>query len=112
MTRRHRFIAAAAAAAAVLALAAGVALAAGTDDDPGEQDMPITGPALDQASRVALDHVGQGRVTETEVGDEDSYYEIEVTLDDGSQVDVQLDEDLNVVSSEADREDGRDDDGD
>lgn len=112
MTRRRRFFAAGLAAVAVLALAAGVALAAGTDDDSGEQDTPITGPVLDQASRVALDHVGQGRVTETEVGDEDSYYEIEVTLDDGSQVDVQLDEDLDVVSSEPDREDRQDDDAD
>jgi hypothetical protein len=41
-------------------------------------------------------------VTETEVGDEESYYEVEVTLDDGSQVDVQLDENVNVVGSSAD----------
>ena len=33
-------------------------------------------------------------MTGTEVGDEESYYEIEVTLDDGRQVDVQLDESL------------------
>ena len=36
-------------------------------------------------------------MTESEVGDEESYYEVEVTLDDGSQVDVQLDENFNVV---------------
>ena len=41
-------------------------------------------------------------VTDTEVGDEDSYYEVEVTLDDGSQVDVQLDEGFNVVGGETD----------
>ena len=41
-------------------------------------------------------------MTETEVEDEESYYEVEVTLDDGRQVDVQLDEDFNVVGSEAD----------
>ncbi len=29
-------------------------------------------------------------VTGTEVGDEESYYEVEVTKADGSQVDVQL----------------------
>ncbi len=53
---------------------------------------------------------GGGTVTGIEVGDEESYYEVEVTLDDGSQVDVQLDEQLNVVSSEADGEhDGSDD---
>jgi len=36
-------------------------------------------------------------VTDTEVGDEDSYYEVEVTLGDGSQVDVQLDKAFKVV---------------
>ena len=51
-----------------------------------------------------------GRVTETEVGDEDSYYEVEVTLDDGSQVDVQLGRDFDVVGSSADVEDAGADD--
>jgi hypothetical protein len=41
-------------------------------------------------------------VTGTEVGDEESYYEVEVTLDDGTQVDVQLDKGFRVVGSEAD----------
>jgi uncharacterized membrane protein YkoI len=71
-------------------------------DDPAEDaaesaDVPITGAALDQASAAALDYLGGGRVTATEVGDEESYYEVEVTLDDGRQVDVQLDEDFTVV---------------
>ena len=44
------------------------------------------------------------KVTETEEGDEESYYEVELTLDDGSQVDVQLDRDLNVVGQSADSE--------
>jgi hypothetical protein len=43
-------------------------------------------------------------VTGTEVGDEDSYYEVEVTREDGSQVDVQLDRDFVVVGSDADSE--------
>jgi len=47
-------------------------------------------------------------VTGTEVGDEESYYEVEVTLDGGGQVDVQLDEGFNVVGDEAD---GADDEG-
>jgi hypothetical protein len=76
-------------------------------DDADETDTAITGPDLERASRVALDHMGEGRVTGTEVGDEESYYEIEVTLDDDSQVDVQLDEAFNVVSSDPDgRNDG------
>ena len=52
---------------------------------------------------AALEHIGGGRVTGTEVGDEESYYEVEVTTDDGSQVDVQLDESFNVVGSEKDQ---------
>ena len=70
--------------------------------DRSEVDTPIGGTALDQASAAALQHTGQGQVTETEVGDEESYYEVQVTLDDGSQVDVQLDRGFNVVGSEAD----------
>lgn len=43
-------------------------------------------------------------MTGTEVGDEESYYEVEVTRDDGSQVDVQLDENFVVVGSSTDVE--------
>ena len=78
-------------------------MATGGDDDATEK--PIEGSALEQASDAALAHTGEGSVTETEVGDEESYYEVEVTLDDGSQVDVQLDRDFAVVGDEADSED-------
>ena len=91
----------------IAALAVGgvaIAGAAGGDDDGS--DRPISGAALDRASAAALDHTGGGRVTETEVGDEEGYYEVEVTRDDGSQVDVQLDRDFTVVGSKADHEDG------
>jgi len=87
--------------AAVIALAAGgtgIAVASGVGDDT---EAPITGPALEKASTAALSHTGEGRVTDTEVGDEDSYYEVEVTMDDGQEVDVQLDRDFNVVGAEA-----------
>jgi uncharacterized membrane protein YkoI len=70
---------------------------------------PSPGDALTKASAAALAHTGGGEVTETEVGDEESKYEVEVTLDNGSQVDVQLDENFNVVGSEGD-DDGSDDD--
>ena len=91
-------------ATAVVALVVGVVgvAAASSSDDDTEQ--PITGVELDQASEAAIAHMGGGTVTETEVGDEESYYEVEVTLDDGSQVDVQLDENFAVVGSEADDE--------
>ena len=97
---------------AVAALAAGGAAIAtasgGGDDDKSEQ--AISGGALDQASRAALAHTGGGEVTDTEVGDEESYYEVEVTKSDGSQVDVQLDRDFKVVGAEGDSdktEDGK-----
>jgi len=77
----------------------GMAVATGLDDET-----PITGVALEKASEAALDHTGGGRVSGTEVGDEESYYEVEVTLDGGGQVDVQLDADFNVVGDEADDE--------
>jgi hypothetical protein len=92
---------------AIAAAGVGTAVGASSNDD---REPPITGEALDTASRAALEHTGGGRVTETEVGDEDSYYEVEVTLDDGSQVDVQLDENFAVVSSSADHEEDGDDD--
>ena len=57
-------------------------------------------PTWRKASAAALAYTGEGQVTGTEVGDEESYYEIEVTLDDGRQVDVQLDESFAVVGTE------------
>jgi hypothetical protein len=89
---------------AVLVLGgAGIAVATGDDDTP------IRGDVLDRAGAAALDHTGGGRVTETEVGDEESYYEVEVTRADGSQVDVQLDRGFDVVGAEGD-DDGAGDD--
>ena len=63
---------------------------------------PITGSALDNATTAALEHTGGGTVTGTEVGDEESYYEVEVTLDDGTQIDVQLDKRFHVVGDARD----------
>lgn len=77
--------------------AGGVAIAGSGDDD--SSDSPIPSPALEKAEDAALAETGGGQVTETEVGDEESYYEVEVTLDNGDQVDVQLDEDFTVVGS-------------
>jgi uncharacterized membrane protein YkoI len=106
MQRRTKIAIAAAAVSAIALGGAGWAVAGGADDDATET--PITGAALDRASAAALDHTGEGRVTGTEVGDEDSYYEVEVTLDDGTQVDVQLDEAFRVVSDDADSDTSED----
>jgi uncharacterized membrane protein YkoI len=97
------------AAAAVLTLGIGTAVAAqqgqedeapGRDDDAAEQ--PITGSSLEKASEAALDHAGGGEVTGTEVGDEEGYYEVEITRQNGSQVDVHLDRGFDVLGTEGD----------
>ena len=85
---------------------AAIAGATGGGGDRGEKETPITGGALERASQAALKSTGGGKVTETEQGDEESYYEVEVTKADGSQVDVQLDKAFNVVGSKVDHEDG------
>lgn len=92
------------AAVALLAGGGGVALAAGGDDD-----VAITGDALQQASDAALAHLGEGEVSDTEVGDEEGFYEVEVTLDDGSEVDVHLDEEFTVLGDERDGDESDDD---
>jgi uncharacterized membrane protein YkoI len=88
---------------------AAIAGAVGGGDDDGSEK-PITGDALDKASAAALDRTGGGRVTATDVGDEEGYYEVEVTREDGSQVDVHLDRDFKVLSAPADddRSEGED----
>jgi len=100
--RHKRYLAISTVVVAGLGVGGGIAVAGAADDDA---ELPMRGEELERASRAALAHVGGGRVTETEVGDEDSYYEVEVTLDDGRQVDVQLDRAFRVVGSEADVED-------
>ena len=90
--------------AAVAVLAVGgtaIAGAAGGGDDDGA-DKAISGQSLDRASAAALAETGGGEVTETEVGDEEGAYEVEVTRADGSQVDVHLNKDFKVLGSVAD----------
>lgn len=100
MKRSAKLAAAGAAALVVVGAGTGIGIAAGSGGDDTESR--ITGDALDKASAAALEHTGGGRVTDTEVGDEESYYEVEVTLADGTHVDVQLDRDFEVVRDQAD----------
>jgi uncharacterized membrane protein YkoI len=100
--RIDKKVAVVAGAAAVIAGGAGVAAAAGGSDSTEGPDVAISGDALQKASEAALAETGGGRVTGSEVNDEESYYEVEVTQDDGSQVDVQLDENFAVVGSKTD----------
>jgi uncharacterized membrane protein YkoI len=115
MTRKGKTIIVVAGVAAALG-AGGAALAvASADDEDRSVERPTTGGALDRAGKVALDQVGSGRVSETEVDDEEGVYEIEITKGDGSQVDVHLGRDFNVLGPAADddergdRDTGKDD---
>lgn len=108
---RKRIAIVIAGAAVLTAGTVGAAGALSGDDDA--QDRPIPASELEQAEKAALEETGGGKVTETEVDDEESKYEVEVTLENGTQVDVQLDEDFQVVGTESDGTDdesGSDDD--
>ena len=97
--------------AAITALALGgaaIAGATGGGDDEATQK-PISGQALDRAKAAALAHTGGGKVTGTEVGDEEGAYEVEVTRADGSQVDVHLNTDFSVINQKDDGDQGGDD---
>lgn len=102
MTKRSKIVAVGGSVLALAGAGAGVAVATGGGDDT---EKPISGSALEKASAAALAHTGGGAVSETEVPDEESLYEVEVTLDDGSQVDVQVNRAFEVVGDEADSED-------
>jgi len=61
---------------------------------------------MTKASQAALAFTGGGTITATEAGDEESFYQVEVTKADGSQVDVQLDSNF-LVGRQQDRPCGR-----
>jgi uncharacterized membrane protein YkoI len=83
------------AAAIVVLGGAGVAVAV---TEPFEQDDRLTGETLDRASEAALAEVGEGTVAGAERSDDlDHTYSVEVRLDNGDDVDVELDEGYDVV---------------
>jgi hypothetical protein len=106
----------AAALAIVVALGgAGIAYANGGGADSEES---LTGPDAHKAESAAIAAVGGGTLTEVERDDgDDGYgtsggvYEVEVTRDDGTQVEVHLDGDYDVVGQEADEDGPHDEDG-
>lgn len=75
-----------------------------TDDqaEGTDSDQPLTGTDREKAEAAALESVGGGTVTETEVGDDGAAYGVEIRRDDGSQVEVNLDETFTVVGTVAD----------
>jgi uncharacterized membrane protein YkoI len=99
----------AAAVAMLVALgAAGIAYANG-----GDSEEQLTGPEAEKAKSAAIAAVGGGTVTEVERDDGNGTgaFEVEVTRDGGSQLEVHLDGDYNVVGQEADEDGPNDNDG-
>ncbi|MCU1555182.1 MAG: hypothetical protein JWM13_2668 [Arthrobacter sp.] len=78
-----------------------MATAEGPDDD--DFNLPALSAAdRDQAANAALARVGQGTVSEVERENEGgSAYEVEVRLPDGSQVEVQVGADFQVLGQDA-----------
>jgi hypothetical protein len=104
----------AAAVAMLLALGgAGIAYANGG----GISEEQVTSPEAEKAKSAAIAAVGGGTVTEVERDDGDDgystsgFYEVEVTRDGGSQLEVHLDGDYDVVGQEADEDGPSDRDG-
>lgn len=87
--------------AVLVGASAAIAVAAGSDDEP------LTGSTFEQATLAALDHTGGGTVVESELGDGGAAYEVEIRLDDGRIVEVELDESFAVIDQSVD-DDGSD----
>ncbi len=103
----NRRIAVIVAAVAVLAAAgAGIAKAVGVGG--GEQ---VKGPAAEQAKAAALKAAGGGEVLEVEGqdGDRAGVYEVEVRRADGSTVEVHLNAAFEPVGTQADEDNGSED---
>jgi Peptidase propeptide and YPEB domain len=100
----------AAAVAIVVALGgAGIAYANGGADSEEQ----LTGPDAQKAKSAAIAAVGGGTLTEVERDDGNGTgaFEVEVTREDGSQLEVHLDGDYNVVGQQADEDGPNDNDG-
>ena len=106
MKRRTTFIAGGVGAVALIGGGTAIAVAGGV----GDGDEPLTGTTLDNAVAAALEETGGGTVTKTEVGDDGAAYSVEVQLADGSQVEVNLDENFKVIGQAADDDGANDDD--
>jgi uncharacterized membrane protein YkoI len=88
---------------------AGIAYANG-----GDSEEQLTGPEAEKAKSAAIAAVGGGgTVTEVERDDGNGTgaFEVEVTREDGSQLEVHLDGDYNVVGQQADEDGANDNDG-
>lgn len=98
---KHKFLIVGVAVVALAAGGAGVAVATG-EDDSAEQ---VSGPGADQARAAALEIINGGTANSVELDSENgATWEVEVTKPDGSEVDVRLDENYELVVVEDDTE--------
>ncbi|WP_077487628.1 PepSY domain-containing protein [Sinomonas mesophila] len=72
------------------------------DDDGSDSGAPLSAEERDKAGQAALAKVGQGQVGEVERENEaGSAYEVGIILPDGSEVDVELGADFQVLRTGA-----------
>jgi len=105
--KKTRWVVGGALAVALIGGGTAIAVATGAGDD----DKPLTGSALERATAAALEHTGGGTVIETEVGDDGAAFGVEIRLDDGSVVEVSLDQNFDVVGQEGDEDGPNEQDG-
>lgn len=107
MNKRTRWLLGSALALSMVGAGVGIGLA-DTNSESGEEaegtdsGQPLTGTDRESVEAAALKSVGGGTVTEVEVGDDGAAYGVEIRRDDGSQVEVNLDESFTVIGTEAD----------
>jgi hypothetical protein len=70
----------------------------------GDNDQELTGATRDRAVAAALAATAGGTVLETEAGDDGAAYGVGVRLDDGRQIEVNLDESFKVVNQAPDED--------
>lgn len=99
MGTRKKLLVAIVGSLAVIGIGTGVVFAAGVDDD-----RRLKGNAYERATTTAVEHLGGGTVIDTEVDNDGSAYEVEIRKDDGSVVEVNLNEGFNVMEVKQDGE--------
>ena len=75
----------------------------GSDSTSGTDDDDLVGADFDQAAAAAIAAAGGGTVTDADRSDDgDTAYEVDVRLDDGTEVDVDLDASFGVLRTDVD----------
>lgn len=107
MNKRTRWLLGSALALGMVGAGVGIGLAesgpeADEEYEAADTDQPLTGSDRERAEAAALKAVGGGTVTEVEAGDDGAAYGVEIRAEDGSQVEVMLDQNFAVIGTETD----------